>query len=79
MHCRPYGKTAACSEKMFDAVEKLMLRAGARPHWGKRHGMTSDQLRASYGTSFDRFIEIRDTLDPSRMFSNAYLRSVLGH
>ena len=54
-----------------------MLKAGGKPHWGKRHGITSDQLRRMY-SSFDRFVEIRNRLDPDRMFTNSYLERVLG-
>jgi len=62
---------------MFDAVERIMLRGGGRPHWGKRHNLTADQLRATY-KRFDHFVEIRDTLDRHRMFTNNHLRRVLG-
>ena len=64
-------------DKLFEAVDELMLKAGGKPHWGKRHGITSDQLRRMY-SSFDRFVEIRNRLDPDRMFTNSYLDRVLG-
>ena len=76
MFCRPYGKSSP-NDQFFEAVEELMLRAVAKPHWGKRHGVTVDQLRTMYKT-YDRFVEIRNKLDPNRMFANSYLSGVLG-
>jgi len=72
----PYGKSSP-NDKFFDAVEELMLRSGGKPHWGKRHSMIVDQLQRMYKT-YDRFVEIRNKLDPHRMFANSYLRRVLG-
>jgi len=47
-----------------------------RPHWGKRHYQTAATLCPRY-PEWDRFIEIRDRLDPERRFENDYLRRVL--
>lgn len=74
--CRPYGKAVA-TDKLYAAVEALMLTQGGRPHWGKSHNLTCQQLRTIY-KSFDRFIEVRNQLDPQRMFTNDYLKRVLG-
>ncbi|MGU3435780.1 D-arabinono-1,4-lactone oxidase [Actinomycetes bacterium M1A6_2h] len=61
----------------FDAVEKIAVDAGGRPHWGKLHTRGADELRASY-PQFDNFVAVRDKVDPGGMFANAYLESVLG-
>ena len=61
----------------FEAVEQIMREHGGRPHWGKLHTLTAEQLRESY-PRFDDFVELRDRLDPDRVFSNAYLERVLG-
>jgi L-gulonolactone oxidase len=61
----------------FDAVESLMSTVGGRPHWGKLHSLSADELRERY-PRFDEFTALRDRLDPERRFTNAYLDRVLG-
>lgn len=63
--------------EFFDAIEPIMLRHGGRPHWGKLHSLTADQLRERY-PRFDDFVALRDRLDPDRLFGNRYLERVLG-
>ena len=48
-----------------------------RPHWGKMHRRTADDLRPTY-PRFDEFVAARDRLDPDRLFANEYLTRVLG-
>jgi L-gulonolactone oxidase len=67
MEWRPY----------FDHVEAVMTSLGGRPHWGKRHSRTADDLRSVY-PDWDRFAVVRDRLDPERRFTNDYVRTVLG-
>ena len=64
-------------ERYFSAVEALMQDVAGRPHWGKLHSLTADQLRERY-PRFDEFIALRDRLDPERRFTNGYLGRVLG-
>jgi FAD-linked oxidoreductase len=61
----------------FDAFERIACAAGGRPHWGKLHSLTADELRLRY-PRFDDFLALRDKLDPGRRFENPYLRRVLG-
>ena len=64
-------------EPYFRAVEAIMVDYGGRPHWGKIHFQDNSTLRDLY-PEFDKFVELRDRLDPTGMFSNAYLNRVLG-
>lgn len=64
-------------EPYFREVEKIMVDYGGRPHWGKIHFQDKSSLRPLY-PEFDKFVELRDRLDPTGMFSNAYLNRVLG-
>ncbi len=48
-----------------------------RPHWGKLHWRTRDDLRPGY-PHFDDFLAVRDRLDPDRLFANAYTRQIFG-
>jgi FAD/FMN-containing dehydrogenase len=61
----------------FAAVEAIMRSHDGRPHWGKMHTRTADDLRPAY-PRFDDFVAVRDRLDPAGVFENRYLRAVLG-
>ena len=64
-------------EPYFRAVEAEMMALDGRPHWGKMHWRTCDDLRPAY-PRFDEFVAVRDELDPTRVFANSYLDTVLG-
>ncbi|HEY5224668.1 MAG TPA: D-arabinono-1,4-lactone oxidase [Microbacteriaceae bacterium] len=61
----------------FRAVEAIMTAHEGRPHWGKIHTRDAESLRELY-PRFDDFLAVRDKLDPDRVFTNPYLRMVLG-
>jgi L-gulono-1,4-lactone dehydrogenase len=61
----------------FAGVEAIMREFGGRPHWGKMHTQDAESLATVY-PRFDDFRRVRDTLDPERVFANAYLTRVLG-
>jgi L-gulonolactone oxidase len=64
-------------EPYFRAFEKVATELGGRPHWGKLHWRTAEDLRAAY-PRFGDFLAVRDRLDPDRVFANAYTTQVLG-
>jgi L-gulonolactone oxidase len=64
-------------EPYFRAVEGIMRSHDGRPHWGKRHFRTADELSGLY-PDWGRFQVVRDRLDPRRVFSNGYTDRVLG-
>jgi L-gulono-1,4-lactone dehydrogenase len=64
-------------ETYFRAVEAIMREHGGRPHWGKRHYRSAGDLAALY-PDWDRFLAVRDRLDPGRVFANDYVDRVLG-
>lgn len=61
----------------FREAEAILAAHAGRPHWGKMHTRTADQLREVY-PRFEEFRSIRDRLDPDRVFANPYLERVLG-
>jgi L-gulono-1,4-lactone dehydrogenase len=61
----------------FEAVEAIAREHGGRPHWGKMHFRSADDLRPVY-PHFDDFLAVREALDPDRVFTNDYLERVLG-
>ncbi|MFC6085159.1 D-arabinono-1,4-lactone oxidase [Sphaerisporangium aureirubrum] len=61
----------------FEEVEQIMTRLAGRPHWGKLHTRDAAYLAGVY-PRFPDFLRLRDELDPSRLFTNDHLRTVLG-
>ena len=64
-------------EAYFTAVEAIAREVDGRPHWGKLHYRTAEDLAPAYPL-FDEFLTVRDKYDPERRFGNDYLRRVLG-
>lgn len=64
-------------EPYFRAVEQVMRELDGRPHWGKLHFRTFADLEPAY-PDWARFAAVRDRVDPDRVFTNDYLRRVLG-
>ena len=65
------------SQPFFHDVESIMKSYEGRPHWGKMHFQTAEELRHLY-PRFDDFITVRNQLDPQRVFANDYTRQVFG-
>lgn len=61
----------------FRGVEDILRGYDGRPHWGKLHTRTAADLEPAY-PRWAEFQAVRDRLDPDRVFSNDYLRRVLG-
>jgi L-gulonolactone oxidase len=61
----------------FSEVEHLLRGYDGRPHWGKLHTLTAADLEPAY-PRWHEFTDLRDKLDPERLFGNEYLRRILG-
>lgn len=68
---------AAEHRDYFGGIEPILRAAGGRPHWGKLHTMKAEDLADAY-PRFDEFLDLRDRLDPDRVFANQHLREILG-
>jgi len=64
-------------EAYFRGFEAVCTALGGRPHWGKMHYRDAASLQPGY-PHFDDFLAVRDTVDPGRVFGNAYTHQVLG-
>jgi FAD/FMN-containing dehydrogenase len=64
-------------QRYFELAEAIFQRYEGRPHWGKMHTCTATELRALY-PKWNDFQLQRGLHDPQRIFSSAYLRSILG-
>jgi FAD-linked oxidoreductase len=64
-------------KRFFRAVEARMRELDGRPHWGKLHWRTAADLAPAY-PDFEEFLRQRDQVDPTRVFANTYIDTVLG-
>ena len=62
-------------EEPFKAVEEVFAAHGGRPHWAKRHTMTSDDVLRLYPMA-QRWGAVRKRVDPTAKFMNAHLREL---
>lgn len=58
--------------EVFAAAEPIFRSHGGRPHWGKRHFMTRDEVDALYPMA-ERFRAARREADPQGKFLNPHL------
>ena len=60
---------------LFGACEAVFRAYDGRPHWGKRHTRTAQELAMLY-PKYGDFLALRRKLDPSNKFLNGYLRAM---
>ena len=63
--------------KIFKACESVFMKYYGRPHWGKIHYLTRQQVKKRY-RKFSDFVELRRELDPDDKFLNPYLKNYFG-
>jgi len=59
-------------EKFFSDIEPIFISHGGRPHWAKKHNLTAKEIHKLY-PEWNKFHEVRRSLDPERYFMNDYL------
>ncbi|QGN45796.1 D-arabinono-1,4-lactone oxidase [Micromonospora sp. WMMD558] len=64
-------------EPYFRAFEEVAAGLGGRPHWGKLHWRDAASLASAY-PRWQAFQQVRDRLDPDRVFASPHLDRVLG-
>ena len=62
---------------LYTLIEPIFRRYGGRPHWGKLHSVTGDQLAALY-PRWNDFLKVRAKLDPEGRMLNPYLKGLFG-
>ncbi len=62
-------------QNYFAQIEAIFQRYQGRPHWGKMHTLTAEQLATLY-PHWQDFQRVRARLDPKGLFLNAYLRQL---
>ncbi|HEX4249528.1 MAG TPA: D-arabinono-1,4-lactone oxidase [Pseudonocardia sp.] len=68
--------TGTDPEPLFGLTAEVLGAHGGRPHWGKLHPWTAEQIAAAYPKLPD-FLAVRDRYDPERVFTNPYLATLL--
>lgn len=64
-------------QEYFGAIEAIFKKYRGRPHWGKMHTRTSEELQELY-PKWDDFQAIRREMDPQGIFLNPYLKNLMG-
>ncbi len=64
-------------EKYFTGCEEIFLKYDGKPHWGKIHYLTTNQIKQKY-PELDKFLENRKEMDPNGIFLNPYLTELFG-
>jgi len=62
-------------ENYFEQIEQGWIALGGKPHWGKAI-YSVDKLKAMYGANMDKFLQIRQGLDPNQIFINDFMQQV---
>ncbi len=64
-------------DAFFEDIEPILRAHHGRPHWGKKHSMRGEQLAARY-PEWDKFVEIRQSMDPDGVLLSDYMRELFG-
>jgi L-gulono-1,4-lactone dehydrogenase len=72
-----YSTDGPDRREYFERFWQVMRPLGARPHWGKELDHDAAELRPLY-PHFDRFLQLRDAIDPQRTFGTAAHMQMLG-
>lgn len=75
MGCVTRNAATADSYEAFKTVEKIFIKHGGRPHWGKRFQAKDKEFSVIY-PKWNDFKALRKKLDPANKFLNGYLKEV---
>ena len=76
MGCVSRNAATADTYEAFKSIEKVFLKHGGKPHWGKRFAAKDATLTKIY-TKWEDFKVLRKEMDPSNKFLNPYLSELL--
>lgn len=76
MGCVSRNAATADTYEAFKSVEKIFIKHGGRPHWGKRFDAKDAALSKVY-PKWEAFKELRSELDPTDKFLNPYLTKLV--
>lgn len=64
-------------QKIFVDAEKIFRAHDGRPHWAKRHTLTTADVHKLYPDAV-KFCAVRDRIDPGAKFANPHLTQLFG-
>jgi FAD-linked oxidoreductase len=73
--CHVYNKKEY--REYFDALEPIFKSYQGRPHWGKMHNFTKEDVVRSYPKFID-FLNFQKQQDPDKLFVNPYVQQLFG-
>lgn len=76
MGCVSRNAATADTYEAFKSIEKIFIKHGGRPHWGKRFKAKDAELSKIY-PKWEAFKELRSELDPTNKFLNPYLAKLV--
>ncbi|KAL0888110.1 hypothetical protein Bca101_012093 [Brassica carinata] len=70
--------TLRLSQDVMEEMEQMaFVKHGAKPHWGKNRKVGFFGVKQKYGPNFDKFLEVKNKLDPKEMFSSEWSDEIL--
>lgn len=76
MGCVSRNAATADTYEAFKTIEKIFVKHGGRPHWGKRFAAKDNEFKQLY-PKWEAFKELRNELDPTNKFLNPYLSKLV--
>jgi L-gulonolactone oxidase len=76
MGCVSRNAATADTYEAFKSIEKIFLKYGGRPHWGKRF-LAKDATLSKIYDKWENFKVLRKEFDPTNKFLNPYLTKLL--
>lgn len=76
MGCVSRNAATADTYEAFKSIEKVFLKYGGKPHWGKRFAVKDAGISKIY-SKWEDFKVLRKELDPTNKFLNPYLTELL--
>jgi len=68
-----------CLDKMSKEIEdQLILQYKGRPNYSKRNFLDQEKMSLLYGHCYRDFQHVHNLLDPERLFTNDYIKRVIG-
>ncbi|KAJ3250576.1 hypothetical protein HK103_003385, partial [Boothiomyces macroporosus] len=74
--CIRYGSKKNSS--YHQEIHNLFKDMKFKRHWGKHSCMTPEEVQEIYGENLEKFLAIKQELDPKGTFKNEYLENLLG-
>ncbi|KAJ4883015.1 L-gulonolactone oxidase 3 [Raphanus sativus] len=70
--------TPRLNQDVMEEMEQMaFVKYGAKPHWGKNRKVGFFGVKQKYGPNFEKFLEVKNKLDPKEMFSSEWSDEIL--